>query len=205
MTLSLNATHPGFNNEKEYNLHSLYGHLMANQTFNALSQLKPDLRPFILTRSTFASSGKYTSHWLGDNFRQWEYMRYSISGIMNMNMFGIPHTGADVCGFFGEKRDDEMCLRWIQLATFYPLARAHQNLSYNGNPSDNTEPFTLSDKYKADAKASIQDRYSWLRLQYTCLYEVSKNGGTCFDPLFYHYPNDPEVYNDIEGSFMVAN
>ena len=29
MTISLNATHPGLNNEKEYNLHSLYGHMMA--------------------------------------------------------------------------------------------------------------------------------------------------------------------------------
>ena len=44
---------------------------------------------------------------------------------MNMNMFGITHAGADVCGFFGEKMDQEMCARWIQLSTFYPLARAH--------------------------------------------------------------------------------
>jgi alpha-glucosidase (family GH31 glycosyl hydrolase) len=33
-------------------------------------------------------------------------MNYSISGIMNMNMFGIPLSGADVCGFFGETRND---------------------------------------------------------------------------------------------------
>jgi alpha-glucosidase (family GH31 glycosyl hydrolase) len=112
MTISLNATHPGLNNELEYNLHSLYGHMMAWRTNNYLSA-KSDNRPFILTRSTFASSGRFTSHWLGDNWRDWKYMRYSISGMMNMNMFGIPHVGADVCGFFGEKRDDEMCLRWI--------------------------------------------------------------------------------------------
>jgi len=28
-TLSLNATHPGLNNELEYNVHSLYGLMMA--------------------------------------------------------------------------------------------------------------------------------------------------------------------------------
>ena len=49
-----------------------------------------DNRPFILTRSTFSGSGSYTSHWLGDNWRDWGYMNYSIAGIMNMNMFGIP-------------------------------------------------------------------------------------------------------------------
>jgi alpha-glucosidase len=82
-------------------------------TNTSTSYPNSDDRPFILTRSTFAGSGKYTSHWLGDNWREWRYMNYSIAGIMNMNMFGIPHSGADVCGFFGEKRDDEMCARWI--------------------------------------------------------------------------------------------
>lgn len=98
--------------------------MMAWRTRDVLEQ-QSDKRPFLVSRSTFASSGKYTSHWLGDNYRTWDYMRYSISGIMNMNMFGIPHSGADICGFFGEKLDSEMCLRWIQLATFYPFARSH--------------------------------------------------------------------------------
>ncbi len=128
MTLSLNATVSGLNNEMQYNVHSIYGHMMAMRTQQFLkgdNAPKKDDRTFILSRSTFTSSGQYTSHWLGDNWRSYDYMQYSIAGIMNMNMFGIPHAGADVCGFFGEKKDDEMCARWIQLATFYPLARAH--------------------------------------------------------------------------------
>jgi alpha-glucosidase (family GH31 glycosyl hydrolase) len=32
--------------------------------------------------------------------RTWEDMKYSVAGLMNFNMFGIPHTGADVCGSF---------------------------------------------------------------------------------------------------------
>jgi alpha-glucosidase len=117
MTLSLNATHPSLNNETEFNLHSLYGLMMAKRTYEFLTNSNvynnSDRRPFVLSRSTFASSGRYASHWLGDNWRDWAYMNYSIAGIMNMNMFGIPLAGADVCGFFGEKKDDEMCARWI--------------------------------------------------------------------------------------------
>ncbi len=32
MTLSLNATLPSLNNEMEYNVHSLYGHMMSKRT-----------------------------------------------------------------------------------------------------------------------------------------------------------------------------
>lgn len=67
----------------------------------------------MLSRSTFVGSGRFGSHWLGDNWRDWSYMNYSISGIMSFNMFGIPHVGADVCGFAGIGKDDEMCGRWI--------------------------------------------------------------------------------------------
>lgn len=72
----------------------------------------PDNRPFIVSRSTFAGSGAYSSHSITNNYRSWNDLKYSISGIMNMNMFGIPHSGADVCGFYGT-RDDELCNRWI--------------------------------------------------------------------------------------------
>lgn len=146
-------------------------------------------RPFVLTRSTYTSTGKYASHWLGDNFRDWKYMKYSIAGIMNMNMFGIVQVGADVCGFFGTKRNDEMCARWAQLATFYPLARFH----YVDN-SDPNEPYLMTGKWFEIAKRTMHDRYQFLRHMYTCMFEAFKYGGTCIDPLFYYFPTDDKVY-----------
>ena len=98
-----------------------------------------------------------------------------------------------------------MCLRWIQLSTFYPLARAHQNLTFNNEDSERSEPFNLEGTFKEDARKSLYDRYAYLRMMYTCLFEVSQNGGSCFDPMFYHFANDEETYKDYESSFMVAN
>lgn len=39
---------------------------------------------------------------------------------------------------------------------------------------------------------------------YTCLYETMMDGGTCFDPLFYYYPNDDNLFHNYEESFMVG-
>lgn len=173
-SISLNATHTDDNNNvyREYDVHNLYGLMEQQATFEFKGA--DNRRPFMLSRATFASSGKYSSHWLGDNYRSWEYMKYSIAGIFNMNMFGIPHTGADVCGFFGDK-DDEMCGRWTQLATFYPFARNHYNLTNcvgvpEGTkcpPADPSEPYTLKSPYKEMATTAIFDRLSAARHIYT--------------------------------------
>jgi alpha-glucosidase (family GH31 glycosyl hydrolase) len=70
-------------------------------------------RPFIMSRSTFAGSGKHVGHWLASSMRGWDDIKFSIVGIMNFNLFGIPMTGPDTCGYSGFYRNDEMCARWI--------------------------------------------------------------------------------------------
>lgn len=127
MTLSLNATHPvgdeqrsntSVSGEKLFNTHSLYGHMEAKATKEFLESsdsVLPGKRTFLLSRSTFAGSGQYTQHWLGDNHRTWDDMRTSIAGVMNFNMFGIPLVGPDTCGFFGQNVTvtQKLCTRWI--------------------------------------------------------------------------------------------
>jgi alpha-glucosidase (family GH31 glycosyl hydrolase) len=140
-------------NETQYNLHDFYGHMMAKRTsqyfeYNLTDEdPRKDKRNFILTRSTYTSSGQYASHWLGDNYREYRFMNYSIAGIMNFNMFGIPHVGADVCGFFGAERDDKLCAKWAQLATFYPFARFHYDIHSPPN-----EPYVMAEPYYSITK-----------------------------------------------------
>jgi len=225
-TISLNATHNGTKNYtqmnityNEYDVHSLFGHMQAkatyeilhNETYNGRNNSLADSRKLITSTSTFAGTGQYAQHHMAEMTRTWEHMKYSIAQLMNFNMFGIPFTGADVCGNRKASDDQtedeqyEICARWYQLSTFYPLARTNRN---SGSGSGiQIEPFNLpaKDSYNLMATNSITDRYSFARFIYGCLFDASDSGRTCFDPLLFHYPTLEKAYENIESTFMVGD
>ena len=120
---------------------------------------------------------------------------------MNFNMFGIPLIGPNTCGFFGQSHQtEELCARWIQLASFYPFAR------WNSDAVDSpNEPFLMNSVLQKWVKNALTQRLQFTRQLYSCLKEVSDDGGTCFDPLFFHFPTEEETFTNIEQSFIFAN
>ena len=63
-----------------YDLHNMYGITETMVTNAALRSVRPKLRPFIISRSTFPGQGRYGGHWTGDIYSDWDAMKYSISG-----------------------------------------------------------------------------------------------------------------------------
>lgn len=61
-TVATNATHaPGY---AELDVHSLWGLMEERATHNALLEINNGSRPFLISRSTFPSSGKWSGHWV---------------------------------------------------------------------------------------------------------------------------------------------
>ena len=121
---------PSFNQSlsTHYNIHNLYGLQESKATYKALLNLFPKKRPFILSRSTTLTSGQFVAHWTGDNFATWDDIKFSISAMINLNIFGIKMAGVDVCGFQRESWE-ELCVRWHQVGAFlYSFFRNHNTI-----------------------------------------------------------------------------
>lgn len=177
-----------------YNVHNLYGLMEAKATASALIKLRKK-RPFVISRSTFPSQGKYSGHWLGDNRSQWKDMYWSIPGLMNFNMFGIPLIGADICGFSGSTTE-ELCIRWTQLGAFYPFARNH-----NSNNEMAQDPTSFSSSGRNAMKNALLIRYSLLPFLYTLFHKSHLRGETVVRPLFFEFPQDLTTYA-IDRQFL---
>uniref|UniRef100_A0A8D2MBE7 alpha-glucosidase n=1 Tax=Zonotrichia albicollis TaxID=44394 RepID=A0A8D2MBE7_ZONAL len=164
---------------KQYDVHNLYGYSMTLSTRKALDTLFPGKRSFLISRSTFAGSGKFGGHWLGDNAASWDQLRWSIPGMLEFNLFGIPYVGADICGFFDDTTE-ELCRRWMQLGAFYPFSRNH-----NGELHQDPAVFGSNSLLVNSSKHYLNIRYTLLPYLYTLLYKAHTRGDTVTRPLLH--------------------
>uniref|UniRef100_A0A8C5IJG5 P-type domain-containing protein n=1 Tax=Junco hyemalis TaxID=40217 RepID=A0A8C5IJG5_JUNHY len=180
---------------KQYDVHNLYGYSMTLSTRKALDTLFPGKRSFLISRSTFAGSGKFGGHWLGDNAATWDQLRWSIPGMLEFNLFGIPYVGADICGFF-EDTTEELCRRWMQLGAFYPFSRNH-----NGELHQDPAVFGSNSSLVNSSKHYLNIRYTLLPYLYTLHYKAHTRGDTVTRPLLHEFYSD-EITWDIDRQFL---
>lgn len=74
-------------------------------------------RPFILTRSAFSGSQRYTAIWTGDNAAEWSHLKASFPMCLSLALGGFSFCGADVGGFFNNPTP-ELLVRWYQVRPF---------------------------------------------------------------------------------------
>ncbi|KAK3314350.1 glycoside hydrolase family 31 protein [Apodospora peruviana] len=177
----------------QYDTHNVYGTMMAHATRSALLSRRPKLRPFVLTRSTFAGAGRAAAHWFGDNGSTWWDYRASIRQMLAFaSLHTMPMVGSDVCGF-NKIATEKMCARWALLGAFQPFYRNHADISA---PAQEFYRWPLV----ADAaKKAIDARYRLLDYIYTAMYlqTVTANkikGGLVVQPMWFLYPDNKNTY-----------
>uniref|UniRef100_A0A667IGG8 Maltase-glucoamylase n=2 Tax=Lynx canadensis TaxID=61383 RepID=A0A667IGG8_LYNCA len=182
---------------KQYDVHNLYGYSMAIATTQAVKTVFPNKRSFIITRSTFAGSGKFAAHWLGDNAATWNDFRWSIPGMLEFNLFGIPMVGADICGFALDA-PEELCRRWMQLGAFYPFSRNHNGQGYK---AQDPASFGATSLLLNSSRHYLTIRYTLLPYLYTLFYWAHSRGDTVARPLLHEFYRDSNTW-DVHQQFL---
>jgi alpha-glucosidase len=164
-------------------VHNIFGMQNSRATYDGVLALRPDERPYVMTRASYAGGQRYAVTWTGDNSSTWNHLRMTIPQLMNLGMSGFSFAGADVGGFAGSPPPD-LLTKWLEVAAFQPIDRDH---SAKGTRMH--EPWVDGAEHEAMRKRYIEERYRLLPYIYTVAEETTRNGMPMMRPLFMEFPH----------------
>lgn len=178
--------------------HNIYGMQMARATYHGLKKYSYPKRPFVITRSAYSGTQRYTSSWTGDNVASWEHLSIANDQVQRMCLSGFSFIGSDIGGF-AEQPDGELYTRWIQLGVFHPFCRTHSS----GDHGDQ-EPFAFDESVTDIVRKFIEIRYQLLPYLYTAFWRYGNEGTPIIKSLVLfdqedsqtHYRSDEFIYGE---------
>lgn len=177
--------------------HNVYGLLMNRAAWEALRALRPDRRPFLLSRSGWVGLARYAWHWTGDVESTWAALRRTIAIVLGLGLSGIPYTGSDIGGFSGAP-SAELFVRWFQAAAFMPFFRNH---AAKGTPR--REPWAFGEPALSIVRSFLRLRVRLLPYLYTLAWEAAQTGHPLVRPLFWLDPADRALW-EVEDAFLLG-
>src|SRR5579862_1151251 len=206
-TMPLDTVHrieePGFTTRTATHaeVHNIVGLENARATYEGLLKLRPNERPFVLTRATFAGGQRYGFTWTGDNSATWNHLRLATQMVLNLGVSVISFAGADVGGFNGSP-PAALLTRWVEVAAFSPLFRDHS--------SKGTLPQELwvhGPEQEAIRRHYVETRYRLLPYIYTLADEASRTGMPLMRPVFLEFPEifaGPSGFDHVDTEFLLG-
>jgi alpha-glucosidase len=177
---------------------NVFAMLMSRATYEGLERLRPDRRPYVITRAAYAGIQRYSTMWTGDTLSTWDSLAISIPMFQTLGLSGEPFVGSDVGGFIG-RANGELLVRSYQVSFLAPFCRNHHELS-----GYDQEPWRFGKYYEEIVRKYLKLRYRMLPFLYTTLEEAHRTGVPLFRPLVLNYPNDESTYN-LDDQFMVGD
>jgi alpha-glucosidase len=177
---------------------NVFGLLMARATYEGLERLKPDRRPYVITRAAYAGIQRYSTMWTGDTNSTWESLGLNIPMFTTLGLSGEPFVGSDVGGFMG-RGNGELLVRSYQVSFLAPFCRNHKNID-----AYDQEPWRFGTYYEDIIRKYLKLRYALLPFLYTTLEEAHRTGAPLFRPLLLNYQDDSNTYN-LDDQFMIGD
>jgi alpha-glucosidase len=172
--------------------------LMARATYEGLERLRPQQRPYVITRAAYAGIQRYATMWTGDTNSTWDALALNIPMFTSLGLSGEPFVGSDVGGFIG-RGNGELLVRSYEVSFLAPFCRNHKVID-----GYDQEPWRFGKYYEDIIRKYLKLRYTLLPFLYTTLEEAHRSGVPLFRPLLLNYQDDPSTYN-LDDQFMVGD
>lgn len=167
---------------------NLYALNSTSLSYEALLEARPNVRPWVISRSGFSGVQRYSANWGGDSNSTFDALKYNIQMSVAMGLSGQNFFGHDIGGFLGTP-SPELILRWQEFSLFTPLYRNH---SINTVPR--REPWLLPDGLQQIAKTLIERRYRMLPYIYSLMELASRTGQPALAPAAFWFPADAATF-----------
>ena len=158
---------------------------MTRSTYEGLRELRPNERPFVLSRASFAGGQRYSALWPGDNQSDWSPARLADHPD-GPGPVRLSFVGSDIGGF----RRGALADLVHPLAAgrgFTPFMRTHAEFA-----SPERGAVVLRARYEAINRRAIELRYELLPHVYNVMKQSSTTGLPALRPLFVNYPGGRE-------------
>lgn len=177
--------------------HNQYALGMQMATYDGFLRAKRAERPFILSRSGFIGSSRYSAIWTGDNLSSYYYLKLSIPTTLGMSISGCPFNGPDCVGFGGDATE-ALFIDWMKAGFLFPFMRNH-----SVKDSRRQEPWAFSKKALNIARHYIRLRYKLLPYLYNLFIDQEEQGEPIMRPMIYHY--DDARFVNTSHQFLVGD
>jgi len=177
---------------------NVFALLMARATYEGLERLRPNQRPYVITRAAYAGIQRYSTMWTGDTNSTWEALALNVPMFTSLGMSGEPFVGSDVGGFIG-RGNGELLTRAYEVSFLAPFCRNHKVID-----GYDQEPWRFGKYYEDIIRKYLKLRYQLLPFLYTTLQEAHQTGVPLFRPLVLNYQDDSNTYN-LDDEFMIGN
>lgn len=178
--------------------HNQYALGMAMATREGFLKANPGVRPFLISRSGFISTSRFSAIWTGDNFSNFHHLKKSIEITLNLSLSGIPFNGPDVPGFGGTPTD-ELARKWYKAGFLFPFFRNHAIID-----APHQEPWCFPKATKSVIAKFIRLRYKLLPYLYNLFIEQENDGRPMLRPLMYEFDDAKDALAKIDDQFMAG-
>jgi alpha-D-xyloside xylohydrolase len=184
---------------------NLYPLFHSTNFYCGITKLDPTKRPYIITRSAWASQQKNgTVIWSGDIASTFDELKKQIVAGLDFTATGIPYWTTDIGGYSGGNPADpayqEIYVRWWQYGAFCPVFRSHGR-RYPGHTKGLNELWAFGPQAQRICTSYDELRYRLMPYIYSLTGKVTQASYTPMRLLAFDFAADAAVHS-IKDEFM---